>query len=194
MGAKVLSLSDSSGFIYAKQGISVEQLEWIKDLKNTRRGRVEEAAEEFKFDYFEKERPWKIPCDLALPCATQNEINGDEAKMLISNGCIAVGEGANMPSNIDAINHFLDSKILYAPGKAANAGGVSVSGLEMAQNSLRINWDREEVDAKLQDIMKRIHAQCVEYGSQGDYVNYVDGANISGFKKVADAMLGYGIL
>ena len=194
MKAKVVTLSDSDGFIYIPDGITQAQLDWIKDLKNNKRGRISEATKEFKCEYFDNKKPWGVKCDIALPCATQNEIEKEDAESLVKNGCIAVGEGANMPSNLDAINIFLNAKILYAPGKAANAGGVSVSGLEMAQNSLRISWSAKEVDQKLQEIMDRIHEKCVEYGTEGDYVNYVKGSNIAGFVKVADAMLSYGIL
>lgn len=194
LGAKVLSLSDSSGTVYFKDGITKEQLDWIIDLKNNRRGRIKEASKEFACEYFKGKRPWGIKCDIALPCATQNEILKEDAETLVANGCILVAEGANMPSNIDAINVFQAAKILYGPGKAANAGGVTVSGLEMAQNSLRISWNWEELDERLQDIMKKIHDKCVEYGTQEDgYVDYVKGANIAGFVKVADAMIGYGI-
>lgn len=194
MGAKVLTLSDSGGFIYCKDGLTKDQLAWIKDLKNKRYGRIEEAAKEFGFQYHAGERPWKVPCDVALPCATQNEINGEEAKTLVANGCKLVSEGANMPSDLDAINHFLDAKIIFGPAKAANAGGVAVSGLEMSQNSLRMNWTWEELDEKLQKIMEKIHAQCVEYGTEDSFINYVKGANIAGFKKVADAMICYGVI
>jgi glutamate dehydrogenase (NADP+) len=164
------------------------------DLKNNRRGRMAEYAAEFGADYLEGQRPWSVTCDIALPCATQNEINGDEAKMLISNGCKAVSEGANMPSDPDAVNAFVDGDILFGPGKAANAGGVATSGLEMSQNSMRLNWSREEVDSKLHSIMKNIHESCVNHGEDNGSVNYVKGANIAGFIKVADAMLDQGVV
>ncbi len=192
-GAKVLTLSDSDGYIYAKNGLDRDQLNWINDLKTLTRGRISEAAEKYKFEYHAGKTPWGVPCDAAFPCATQNEINGADAKLLVKNGCKVVSEGANMPSDLDAINVFLEAKILYAPGKAANAGGVSVSGLEMSQNSLRLSWSREELDQKLQGIMKSIHAKCVEYGQEKTHVNYVQGANVAGFVKVADAMLHYGV-
>lgn len=194
LGASVHTLSDSSGFIHMPAGLNREQLDWIIDLKTVRRGRIKEAAEEFSFEYYAGQKPWGIECDLAFPCATQNEIDGDTAKLLIKNGCILLSEGANMPSNIDAINAFTEAKILYGPGKAANAGGVAVSGLEMAQNSLRMSWTREELIEKLQNIMQKVHDQCVTYGEEKDHVDYVRGANIGGFVKVADAMVGFGIV
>jgi glutamate dehydrogenase (NADP+) len=194
LGAKVVTLSDSSGTIYDKDGIDAEKLNWVMDLKNNRRGRIEEYAKEFGATYFAGERPWKINCDIALPCATQNEIEKSDAKTLIKNGCKVVSEGANMPSNIESVNLFLESKILFGPGKAANAGGVATSGLEMSQNSMRINWSREEVDSKLQNIMKSIHEACVDHGHENGNVNYVKGANIAGFIKVADAMLDQGVV
>ena len=164
------------------------------DLKNNRRGRIKEYADEFKVDYHEGKRPWTIACDIALPCATQNEISGDDAKTLIANGCKAVSEGANMPSDPDAVNTFVEGDILFGPGKAANAGGVATSGLEMSQNSMRINWSRQEVDTKLHSIMKNIHEACVNHGEENGLVNYVKGANIAGFIKVADAMLDQGVV
>jgi len=194
LGGKVVTLSDSSGYIYDPNGISGDKWEFIMELKNVKRGRIKEYAEEFGVEYHEGERPWSVKCDVALPCATQNEVNEEEAKMLIKNGCICISEGANMPSTPGAINVYIDNKILYGPGKAANAGGVSVSGLEMSQNSLRLSWSSEEVDDKLHNIMKSIHSQCVEYGKEGDFVNYVNGANIAGFIKVADSMLDQGIV
>lgn len=194
LGGKVVTLSDSSGYIYDPNGISGDKWEFIMELKNVKRGRIKEYAEEFGVEYHEGERPWSVKCDVALPCATQNEVNEEEAKTLIKNGCICISEGANMPSTPGAINVYIDNKILYGPGKAANAGGVSVSGLEMSQNSLRLSWSSEEVDDKLHNIMKSIHAQCVEYGKEGDFVNYVNGANIAGFIKVADSMLDQGIV
>ena len=194
LGAKVLTLSDSGGTIYFKNGMSSEQLEWIQELKEVRRGRISEVSDEFECEYLEKQKPWGVPCDIALPCATQNEITGEDAKTMIKNGCMLVSEGANMPSEIDAVSAFLEAKVLFAPGKAANAGGVTVSGFEMAQNSQRLNWSWEELDAKLQDVMLKIHDQCVEYGREGDYINYAKGANVAGFVKVADALLGFGVV
>ena len=195
LGGKVVTLSDSNGFIYDPDGIDAEKLAYVIDLKTVKRGRIKEYAEKYGVDYYEGKRPWGIKCDVALPCATQNEINGEEAKTLVKNGCYCVTEGANMPSNIDAINVYLENKILYGPGKAANAGGVAVSGLEMSQNSQRLSWTSEEVDTKLHNIMKDIHANCVKYGKQKDgFTNYVNGANIGGFVKVADAMLAQGIV
>ena len=194
LGAKVISLSDSAGTIYDENGIDNDKLAWVMNLKNNRRGRIKEYADEFGAEYLEGKRPWDLKCDIALPCATQNEINGDDAKMLIKNGCYVVSEGANMPSDPDAVNVFLDNGILFGPGKAANAGGVATSGLEMSQNSMRLNWSREEVDSKLHNIMKNIHEACVTHGSNSDGVNYVKGANVAGFIKVADAMLDQGVV
>ena len=194
LGAKVVTLSDSSGFIFDKDGIDVNKLSFVKELKNIKRGRIKKYAEHFNCDFFEGKRPWSIKCDIALPCATQNELNGDDAKALINNGCICVCEGANMPSTPEAIEVFQSAKILFAPGKASNAGGVATSGLEMSQNSLRMNWTREEVDEKLKKIMKDIHTSCVKYGANGDFVDYVKGANIAGFVKVADAMIDQGVV
>ena len=194
LGAKVVTMSDSSGFIYDQDGINAEKLAFIIDLKNVRRGRIKEYADKFGCQFFEGKRPWSIKCDIALPCATQNELNLEEAKMLIDNGCMCVSEGANMPSTPNAIEAFHNAKILFAPGKASNAGGVATSGLEMSQNSLRINWTREEVDAKLHTIMNDIHLACVKYGTEDGYVNYVKGANIAGFVKVADAMIDQGLV
>tara|TARA_B100001758_G_scaffold247960_1_gene269220 strand:- start:2542 stop:3879 length:1338 start_codon:yes stop_codon:yes gene_type:complete len=194
LGAKVVTLSDSSGYIYDSNGIDAEKLAFVMDLKNVRRGRIKEYADKYGCDFHEGKRPWEVKCDIALPCATQNELNGEEAKILVDNGCTLVSEGANMPSTPEAIEVFQKAKILFAPGKASNAGGVATSGLEMSQNSLRMNWTREEVDVKLKQIMKDIHSSCVEYGSDGDYVDYVKGANIAGFVKVADAMLDQGIV
>ena len=193
LGAKVVTLSDSSGYIYDAEGIDAEKLSFVMHLKNIKRGRIKEYAEKYGCEFHEG-RPWSVTCDIALPCATQNELNGDEANELIKNGCILVSEGANMPSTPEAIGAFQKAKILFAPGKASNAGGVATSGLEMSQNSLRLNWDRDEVDNKLRNIMKNIHSSCVEYGSSGDYVDYVKGANIAGFVKVADAMLEQGVV
>ena len=194
LGAKVVSLSDSSGYIYDKDGIDAEKLAFVMELKNVKRGRIKEYADRFNCEFFEGQRPWTVKCDIALPCATQNELDGDEAKTLIDNGCICVSEGANMPSTPEAIEAFQTAKILFAPGKASNAGGVATSGLEMSQNSIRMNWTREEVDQKLKRIMKDIHTSCVTYGADGDFVDYVKGANIAGFVKVADAMLDQGVV
>jgi glutamate dehydrogenase/leucine dehydrogenase len=194
LGGKVVTLSDSGGFIYDPAGIDKEKLEYVMWLKNVKRGRISEYTKKYKAEYHEGKRPWGIKCDVALPSATQNEVNGEEAKILISNGCFVVSEGANMPSTPDAINVYLDKKILYGPGKAANAGGVATSGLEMSQNSLRLSWTREEVDTRLHTIMKDIHANCVKWGKEGDYIDYMKGANIGGFVKVADAMLAQGVV
>ncbi len=195
LGGKVVSLSDSNGSIYDPEGIDMEKLDFVMELKNGYRGRIMEYAEEYNVEYLENQRPWGIKCDVALPCATQNEINGEEAKMLTKNGCFVVAEGANMPSNLEAVHHFLNSKILYGPGKAANAGGVAVSGLEMAQNSMRLSWSREEVDSKLHSIMHNIHEMCAKHGKGADgYVNYVKGANIAGFIKVANSMIAQGLV
>lgn len=195
LGGKVVTLSDSGGFIHDPNGIDDEKLAWVMDLKNIRRGRISEYAQKFGCEYHEGKRPWIIPCDVAFPSATENEVNKEEAETLIKNGCIAVSEGANMPSTPEAIEVYQNNKILYGPGKAANAGGVAVSGLEMTQNSMRLPWSREEVDERLQTIMKNIHAACVEFGSEeGGYINYVNGANIGGFVKVANAMLAQGVV
>jgi glutamate dehydrogenase (NADP+) len=195
LGGKVLTMSDSDGYVYVPDGITREMLDYIMELKNLYRGRIKEFAEEYKVKYVAGERPWKEKADIALPSATQNEISGDEAKALIANGVIAVSEGANMPSTPEAIKVFQDAKIMYAPGKAANAGGVSVSGLEMSQNSERLSWTAEQVDSMLQNIMKDIHGNCVKYGTQPDgYINYVKGANVAGFIKVANAMMAQGIV
>ena len=194
LGGKVVTASDSDGFIYDPDGIKGEKWEYLLDLKNVKRGRISEYAEEFGVKYFPGARPWSIEGQIALPCATQNEINGEEARTLIKNGCICVSEGANMPTTPEGVEVYLDSKILYGPGKAANAGGVATSGLEMTQNSMRISWSREEVDAKLHGIMKAIHQQCVTYGKDGDFINYVKGANVAGFIKVANAMMDQGIV
>ena len=194
LGAKVVTLSDSSGSIHDENGIDADKLAWVMDLKNNRRGRIKEYADEFGAVYLESQRPWSVSCDIALPCATQNEINGDNAKTMISNGCKVVSEGANMPTDPDAVNIFLDAGILFGPGKAANAGGVATSGLEMSQNSMRLNWSREEVDSKLHIIMKNIHEACVIHGTENGSVNYVKGANIAGFIKIADSMLDQGVV
>jgi len=194
LGAKVVTLSDSNGFIYDKDGIDKKELKCVMDLKNVRRGRIKECANEFKCKYFENQRPWSVECDIAFPSATQNEINEEDAKLLVKNGCMAIGEGANMPSTPEAVKVFQKAKILYAPGKASNAGGVATSGLEMSQNSMRLGWSREEVDKKLHEIMIAIHEQCIKYGKESGYVNYVNGANIAGFVKVADAMIDQGLV
>lgn len=196
LGAKVVTLSDSSGYIYDKDGIDEEKLAFVMELKNIKRGRISEYTKKYPSAEFHKgERPWTVKCDIALPCATQNELDGNEAEQLIANGCICISEGANMPSTPEAIAAFHKAKIFFAPGKASNAGGVATSGLEMTQNSLRYNWTREEVDEKLKQIMEDIHSSCLEYGTQEDgYVDYVKGANIAGFVKVADAMLAQGVV
>ncbi|MFH4963646.1 NADP-specific glutamate dehydrogenase [Gaetbulibacter sp. M235] len=196
LGAKVLTMSDSSGYIYDSEGIDAKKLAYVMELKNVKRGRISEYTEKYPNAKFVKgETPWAVKCDIALPCATQNELNEADAKMLLSNGCICVSEGANMPSTIEAVHTFQKAKILYAPGKASNAGGVATSGLEMTQNSLRFNWTRDEVDLKLKSIMSNIHDSCIEFGTEEDgYINYVKGANIAGFVKVADAMLAQGIV
>ena len=195
LGGKSVTLSDSSGFIYDKDGIVSEKLEYVKELKTVRRGRIEEYAKEFGCEFHAGQRPWSVPCDLAFPCATQNEVTKEEAKILVKNGCQGVSEGANMPTELAGIDVFKDAKIMYAPSKAANAGGVAVSGLEMSQNSARIAWKEAELQQLLRDIMQNIHDNCAEYGREDkDYVNYDKGANLAGFVKVADAMLAYGVL
>lgn len=196
LGGKVLTLSDSDGFIHDPAGMDLEKINWVKELKTVRRGRVAEYVDKFPGATFHAGKtPWGVPCDVALPCATQNELLGEDARTLITNGCIAVSEGANMPTDLEGVHVFKDAKILYAPGKAANAGGVAVSGLEMSQNSARIAWKEEELQRLLVDIMDGIHSRCLEYGQQGGgYCDYVKGANIAGFKKVADAMLAFGVV
>ncbi|PRY10170.1 glutamate dehydrogenase (NADP+) [Pontibacter ummariensis] len=194
VGAKVVTMSDSSGFIYDPEGIDADKLAFVMELKNERRGRIREYAEKYGCEYFEGERPWKIKADVAFPAATQNELNEAEARTLVKNGCFCVAEGANMPCTPEAIQVFREAKILYAPGKASNAGGVAVSGLEMSQNSVRISWSREEVDSRLLQIMKDIHHVCVQYGAEDGYVNYEKGANIGGFVRVAQAMLAQGVV
>jgi len=196
LGAKVVTLSDSNGYIYDADGIDSDKLAFVMELKNELRGRISEYVKKYpNAKYVEGKRPWEVKCDVALPCATQNELEGDEAKTLVANGCIAVAEGANMPSTPEAVTVFLEAKILFAPGKASNAGGVATSGLEMSQNSLRLSWTSEEVDQRLKEIMLAIHASCVKYGSdKSGYVDYVKGANIAGFVKVADAMLAQGVV
>jgi len=194
LGAKVVTLSDSNGFIHDEGGIDKKELDCVLHLKNVKRARIKDCAKEFGCKYFEGERPWRIKCDIAFPSATQNEISEADAKALVKNGCMAIGEGANMPTTPEGIKVFQDAKILYAPGKAANAGGVATSGLEMSQNSMRLSWTREEVDRRLHDIMIAIHEQCVKYGKEGKYINYVKGANIVGFVKVADAMIDHSLV
>ena len=194
LGAKVVTFSDSNGYIYAEKGFTAKDLAYIMDLKNVRRGRIKEAAKDLKCKYFENKRPWEVKCDIAFPSATQNEISGEDAATLVKNGCIAVGEGANMPTTPEGIEVFQKAKIMYAPGKAANAGGVATSGLEMSQNSMRLSWSREEVDQRLHGIMIAIHENCVRYGKEGKHIDYVKGANIAGFVKVADAMIAQGVV
>lgn len=201
LGAKVVTMSDSNGYVFDPEGISPEKLAWIMELKNVRRGRIKEYADAFPgVQYFAGQRPWSVPCDCAFPCATQNEINGAEAATLIKNGCKLVAEGANMPTDLEGINAYLEAKILYGPAKAANAGGVATSGLEMSQNSMRLSWSSEEVDAKLFNIMKNIHENAYNHAreysadSKGEFTNYVAGANIAGFVKVADAMIDQGVV
>jgi len=194
LGAKVVTLSDSSGYIHDPDGLNPEKLDYILDLKTVRRGRISEYAEEYGVKFHAEKRPWEVVCDLALPCATQNEINQQQAETLLKNGCIAVSEGANMPSEDDAVEVFQKARIMYAPSKAANAGGVAVSGLEMSQNSARISWTEDDLNKQLRKIMSNIHNRCIEHGRDGDYIDYVRGANIAGFIKVADAMLAYGVL
>ena len=194
LGAKVVTVSDSAGSIHDPNGIDNEKLAWIMDLKNNRRGRIKEYADKFGATYLEGQRPWSVACDIALPCATQNEINDEDAKTLVSNGCKVVSEGANMPTEPEAVDVFLKAGVLFGPGKAANAGGVATSGLEMSQNSMRLNWSREEVDGKLHTIMENIHKACVTHGTEEGGVNYIKGANIAGFIKIADSMLDQGVV
>ena len=194
LGAKPVTLSDSSGFIHDPDGITQEKIEYVKKLKSVRSARISEYAKKFNVEYVEGKRPWSIKCDIALPCATENELNLDDAKQLTDNGCYVVAEGANMPSTTDAVHHFINQKILFAPGKAANAGGVAISGIEMSQNSTRIPLTRDKVDGLLKEIMQRVHNTCVKYGKKDDFVNYVDGANIGGFVRVADSMIDQGIV
>ena len=195
LGGKVLTLSDSEGFIHDPDGIDQAKIDWVKAHKTKRRGRISEYADEYKGASFHAgQRPWGVPCDVALPCATQNELLGADARTLVANGCIAVSEGANMPTDLEGVHVFKDAKLLYAPGKASNAGGVAVSGLEMSQNSARLFWKQEQLEQLLKDIMLGIHESCREYGQRGDYIDYVKGANIAGFKKVADAMLAFGVV
>ena len=195
LGAKICTMSDSSGYIYDPEGINLEKLAFIMDLKNVKRGRIIEYTNKYpNSEFFKGKKPWDVPCQIALPCATQNELGKYDAQNLIKNGCICIGEGANMPCSPEAIEIFLKNKILFAPGKASNAGGVAVSGLEMAQNSLRYSWSRDEVDKRLQTIMKDIHQSCISFGNEKGFINYVKGANIAGFVKVADAMLAQGVV
>jgi glutamate dehydrogenase (NADP+) len=194
LGGKCVTLSDSNGYVYDPAGVDAEKLAFVMELKNVKRGRIQEYADKYGCKYVPGKRPWEVKCDVAFPSATQNEIDGNDAKTLVQNGCKAVGEGANMPTTPEGIEVFQNAKILYGPGKAANAGGVATSGLEMSQNSIRLSWTREEVDEKLHGIMKAIHKQCVQYGKEGDWINYVKGANIGGFIKVADAMLDQGVV
>lgn len=194
LGGKVVTASDSDGYVYDKDGINAEKLAFLMELKNVKRGRIKEYADKYKCDFVAGRKPWEVKCDIALPCATQNELDGVAAESLIKNGCMAVAEGANMPSTPEAVEVFLKAKIMFGPGKAANAGGVAVSGLEMSQNSLRLSWTREEVDQRLHNIMKDIHSTCTKYGKDGDFTNYVKGANIGGFVKVADAMMAQGLV
>jgi glutamate dehydrogenase (NADP+) len=194
LGGKAVTLSDSNGYIYDKHGIDSKKLAFVMELKNVKRGRIKEYAKKYNCGYFEGRYPWEVECDVAFPSATQNEIHADDAKKLVKNGCICVAEGANMPSTPEAVRVFQKAKILYGPGKAANAGGVAVSGLEMSQNSERLSWTREEVDRRLRNIMTEIHRTCVKYGKEANYTDYVKGANIGGFIKVADAMLDQGLV
>ena len=194
LGAKPVTLSDSSGFIYDPDGITQEKIEYVKKLKSVRSARISEYAKKFNVEYVEGKRPWSIKCDIALPCATENELNLDDAKKLTDNGCFVVAEGANMPSTTNAVHHFIEQKILFGPGKAANAGGVAISGIEMSQNSTRIPLTRDKVEDLLKEIMQRVHSTCVKYGKKDDFINYVDGANIGGFVRVADSMIDQGIV
>ncbi len=195
LGGTVCTLSDSGGYIHDEEGIDSEKLDHIMNIKNVQRGRIQKYLERYpNAKFHEGKTPWEVSCDVALPCATQNELHKKDADLLIKNGCVCIGEGANMPSTPEAIQTFTENKVLFAPGKASNAGGVAVSGLEMAQNSLRYNWTREEVDSRLKNIMSEIHESCVEYGQEDGFVNYVKGANIAGFVKVADAMLAQGVV
>lgn len=194
LGAKVVTMSDSTGFVHDPNGIDEEKLNFIIDLKTAKRGSLSEFAQKYHVAFFEQKRPWNVPCRLAFPCATQNELDRQDAAALIANGCLGVAEGANMPTTIEAIQAFQHAKSLFSPGKASNAGGVALSGLEMTQNSIRMSWSNEELEARLQDIMRNIHRECVSHGSEGGYIDYVKGANIAGFSKVAKAMLAYGVV
>jgi glutamate dehydrogenase (NADP+) len=194
LGGKVISLSDSEGTLYAESGLTEEQWSALLELKNVQRGRISELAERFGLEFRKGQTPWELACDIALPCATQNELDADAARTLLRNGCICVAEGANMPTTLEAVDIFIEAGILFAPGKASNAGGVAVSGLEMSQNAMRLLWTAGEVDSKLHNIMQSIHHACVHYGEENGRINYVKGANIAGFVKVADAMLAQGIV
>ncbi len=194
LGGKVITMSDSTGYVHDPEGIDEEKLNFIIDLKTTKRQSLAEFAKHYTLEFYEGKKPWSVPCDLAFPCATQNELQETDAQTLIGNGCVGVAEGANMPATINAINRLQSAKILFSPGKASNAGGVAVSGLEMTQNSIRMSWSNEELETRLRAIMRNIHRECVSYGSQGEYVDYVKGANIAGFSKVANAMLAYGVV
>ncbi|MBO3276788.1 NADP-specific glutamate dehydrogenase [Pseudomonas schmalbachii] len=194
LGGKVISMSDSEGTLYAEAGLTVEQWDYLMDLKNVRRGRISEMAAHFGLEFRTGQRPWHLPCDIALPCATQNELDAEDARTLLKNGCICVAEGANMPSTLEAVDLFIEAGIYYAPGKASNAGGVATSGLEMSQNAMRLHWTAGEVDQRLHSIMQNIHHACVHYGEENGRINYVKGANIAGFVKVADAMLAQGVV
>jgi glutamate dehydrogenase (NADP+) len=194
LGGKVISLSDSEGTLFCEAGMTDEQWDALMELKNVKRGRISELAERFGLEFRKGQTPWNLPCDIALPCATQNELNGEDARTLLRNGCICVAEGANMPTTLDAVDIFIEAGILFAPGKASNAGGVAVSGLEMSQNAMRLLWTAGEVDSKLHNIMQSIHHACVHYGEENGRINYVKGANIAGFVKVADAMLAQGVV
>jgi len=194
LGGRVISLSDSEGTLYAEGGLSAEQWHYLMDLKNVRRGRLREMAEHYGLQFLAGQRPWSLPCDIALPCATQNELDGEDARALLKSGCICVAEGANMPSTLEAVDLFVEAGICYAPGKASNAGGVATSGLEMSQNAMRLHWSAGEVDERLHGIMQNIHHACVHHGEENGRINYVKGANIAGFVKVADAMLAQGVV
>ncbi|MGE8505564.1 MAG: NADP-specific glutamate dehydrogenase [Pseudomonas sp.] len=194
LGGRVISVSDSEGTLYAEGGLSEEQWLYLMDLKNVRRGRLREMAEHYGLPFLAGQRPWGLPCDIALPCATQNELDGEDARTLLKNGCICVAEGANMPSTLEAVDLFVEAGICYAPGKASNAGGVATSGLEMSQNAMRLHWSAGEVDERLHGIMQNIHHACVHHGEENGRINYVKGANIAGFVKVADAMLAQGVV
>ncbi|MFH6598024.1 NADP-specific glutamate dehydrogenase [Ectopseudomonas khazarica] len=194
LGGRVISLSDSEGTLYAEAGLSAEQWHYLMELKNVRRGRLREMAEHYGLQFLAGQRPWNLACDIALPCATQNELNGTDARALLGNGCICVAEGANMPSTLEAVDLFVEAGICYAPGKASNAGGVATSGLEMSQNAMRLHWSAGEVDERLHGIMQNIHHACVHHGEENGRINYVKGANVAGFVKVADAMLAQGVV
>ncbi|MFQ5717578.1 MAG: NADP-specific glutamate dehydrogenase, partial [Nitrospinales bacterium] len=194
LGGRVVTMSDSSGFVHDPDGLNEEKLDFIIDLKYFKRGRISEFAEKYNLNFYAEKKPWGVKCDLAFPCATQNEIEKTDAEELLRNGCIGVAEGANMPTLAEGIKTFQAAKIIFVPGKAANAGGVAVSGLEMTQNSIRLAWDRDELESRLRDIMCDIHQQCAQYGEENGYTNYVKGSNIAGFVKVANAMLAYGVL